>query len=201
MFENLVREPEIDWSSVTGFHLDEYVGLPITHPASFRRYLWERFVSRLPLPLRAFHYLDAKDDPRAEASRVGEIIRRHPIDVAFVGIGENGHLAFNDPPADFETDEPYIIVKLDDACRRQQLGEGWFPTFDDVPQQAISMSVRQIMKSRAVICTVPDERKAQAVRNAVEGEVTPRVPASILQRHERCALFLDKPAASLLART
>jgi glucosamine-6-phosphate deaminase len=200
MFENLVREPGIDWAKVTGFHLDEYVGLPIAHPASFRRYLWERFVSRLPLPLRAFHYLDAEGDPLAECRRVSEIIRRHPIDVAFVGIGENGHLAFNDPPADFETEEPYVVVQLDEACRRQQLGEGWFPTLGDVPQQAVSMSVRQIMKSRAIICTVPDERKAEAVRNAVEGEVTPRVPASILQRHDRCTLFLDKPAASLLNR-
>jgi glucosamine-6-phosphate deaminase len=202
-FEMLARLSEaagIDWHRVTGFHLDEYVGLSITHPASFRRYLWERFVSRLPLPLRAFHYLDGERDPQAEASRVSEIIRRQPIDVAFVGIGENGHLAFNDPPANFETEEPYIVVGLDDACRRQQLGEGWFPTFDDVPQQAISMSVHQIMSSRAIICTVPDERKAEAVRNAVEGDLTPDVPASILQRHERCTLFLDKPAASLLRK-
>ena len=129
---------------------------------------------------------------------MGDIIRSHPIDVAFVGIGENGHLAFNDPPADFKTEEPYLVVQLDDACRRQQLGEGWFPTFDHVPKQAISMSVRQIMKSGAIICTVPDERKAEAVRNSVEGQVTPQVPASILQRHERCSLYLDKPAASLL---
>ena len=201
MFEHLVREPDINWAKVTGFHLDEYVGLPITHPASFRRYLWERFVSRLPLPLRAFHYLDAEGNPQEECRRVGEMIQRHPIDVAFVGIGENGHLAFNDPPANFETDEPYIVVQLDEACRRQQLGEGWFPTFDDVPKQAISMSVRQIMKSRAIVCTVPDERKAEAVRNSVEGEVSPEVPASILQRHEHCTLYLDTPAASLLKRT
>jgi glucosamine-6-phosphate deaminase len=200
MLAALSEAPGIDWHRVTGFHLDEYVGLPITHPASFRRYLWERFVSRLPLPLRAFHYLDGEGDPAAEAERVSEIIRRHPIDVAFVGIGENGHLAFNDPPADFETEKPYIVVELDDACRRQQLGEGWFPTFEDVPRQAISMSVRQIMMSRAIICTVPDERKAEAVRNAVEAEVTPKVPASILQRHERCTLFLDRPAASLLRK-
>jgi glucosamine-6-phosphate deaminase len=198
MFEHLVREPDIAWSAVTGFHLDEYVGLAISHPASFRRYLWERFVSRLPLPLRAFNFLDAETDPQAEARRVSEIIRQHPIDVAFVGIGENGHLAFNDPPADFKTEEPYIIVQLDDACRRQQLGEGWFPTFDDVPKQAISMSVRQIMKSRAIICTVPDERKAEAVRNAVEGEVTPQVPASILQQHQHVRLYLDKSAAKFL---
>jgi len=201
MLSQLVAEPGINWHCVTGFHLDEYVGLPIEHPASFRGYLWQRFVSRLPLPLRAFHFLNGEGDPQAECRRVGEIIRRHPIDVAFVGIGENGHLAFNDPPADFETEQPYLVVQLDDACRRQQLGEGWFPTFDDVPKQAISMSVRQIMKSRAIICTVPDERKAEAVRNAVEGDVTPKVPASILQRHERCTLYLDRPAASLLSKT
>jgi glucosamine-6-phosphate deaminase len=200
MLAALSQQPDINWHRVTGFHLDEYVGLPITHPASFRLYLWQRFVSRLPLPLRSFHFLDGEGDPQQECQRVSEIIARHPIDVAFVGIGENGHLAFNDPPADFETEEPYIVVQLDDACRRQQLGEGWFPTFDDVPRSAISMSVRQIMKSRAIICTVPDERKAEAVRNAVEGEVTPAVPASILQRHSCCSLFLDQPAASLLRK-
>jgi glucosamine-6-phosphate deaminase len=196
----LIEEPGINWNRVTGFHLDEYVGLPIDHPASFRGYLWKRFVSRLPHPLRAFHFLDGEGDAEAECRRVGDIIRRHPIDVAFVGIGENGHLAFNDPPADFQTEDPYLVVQLDDACRRQQLGEGWFPTFDDVPKQAISMSVRQIMKSAAIICTVPDTRKAEAVRNSVEGEVTPNVPASILQRHEQCTLFLDTPAASLLKK-
>ena len=198
MFGRLVQEPDIAWHRVTGFHLDEYVGLAITHPASFRRYLWERFVSRLPLPLRAFHYLDGEEDPHGESRRASEIIVRHPIDVAFVGIGENGHLAFNDPPADFETEEPYLVVELDEACRRQQLGEGWFPTLNDVPRKAISMSIRQIMKSRAIICTVPDERKAEAVRNTVEGDVSPQVPASILQRHEQMTLYLDKPAASLL---
>jgi glucosamine-6-phosphate deaminase len=198
MLSELVQQPNINWNRVTGFHLDEYVGLAIDHPASFRGYLWQRFASKLPLPLRAFHFLDGEGNPQAECNRVAEIIRRHPIDVAFVGIGENGHLAFNDPPADFETEEPYLVVQLDDACRRQQQGEGWFPTFDDVPKQAISMSVRQIMKSRAIICTVPDERKAEAVRNSVEGQVTPQVPASILQQHERCTLYLDKPAASLL---
>lgn len=198
MLAALVAEPDINWNRVTGFHLDEYVGLPITHPASFRGYLWQRFVSKLPSPLRAFYFLDGEGDAATECKRVGEILRRHPIDVAFVGIGENGHLAFNDPPADFEAEEPYLTVQLDEACRRQQLGEGWFPTFDDVPKQAISMSVRLIMKSAAIICTVPDERKAEAVRNAVEGEVTPQVPASILQRHPNCTLFLDEPAASLL---
>jgi glucosamine-6-phosphate deaminase len=198
MLSELVQQPGINWNRVTGFHLDEYVGLAIDHPASFRGYLWQRFVSKLPLPLRAFHFLDGEGDAKAECRRVAEIIRKHPIDVAFVGIGENGHLAFNDPPADFETEEPYLVVQLDDACRRQQLGEGWFPTFDDVPKQAISMSVRQIMKSGAIICTVPDERKAEAVRNSVEGQVAPQVPASILQKHAQYTLYLDKPAASLL---
>src|SRR3954449_5891661 len=160
MLGALVEQPDINWNKVTGFHLDEYVGLPISHPASFRGYLWQRFVSKLPVPLRAFYFLNGQDDPQHECGRVGAVLEKHPVDVAFVGIGENGHLAFNDPPADFETTQAYLVVNLDDACRRQQLGEGWFPTFEDVPKQAISMSVRQIMKSRAIVCTVPDERKA-----------------------------------------
>ncbi len=200
MLEGLVAQPDIAWNRVTGFHLDEYVGLPIAHGASFRKYLWERFVSRLPLPPRAFHFLDGEHDAAEECGRVGAIIRKHPIDVAFVGIGENGHLAFNDPPADFETDEPYLVVQLDEACRRQQLGEGWFPDFESVPREAMSMSVRQIMLSRAIICTVPDQRKAQAVKDCLAGEVTPLHPASILQRHAACDIFLDRPAASLLKR-
>src|SRR6476659_8040309 len=143
---------DIDWQGVEFFHLDEYVGLPETHPASFRRYLTERIINRIHA--KAFYLINGEEaDPQAECRRVGDLISRHSIDVAFVGIGENGHLAFNDPPADFETEEPYLVVTLDDACRRQQLGEGWFPTFDDVPKQAISMSVRQIMKSGAIICT------------------------------------------------
>ena len=199
MLEALVAEPEIDWTRVTGFHLDEYVGLPMTHPASFRLYLWQRFVSRLPLPLREFYYLNGERDCEEECKRVGGLIGQYTVDVAFIGIGENGHVAFNDPPADFDCEEPYIVVNLDDACRRQQLGEGWFPTFDDVPRQAVSMSVRQIMKSVAIICTVPDERKAQAVADAAQGSVTPEVPASILQDHANCHLFLDQPAASRLS--
>ncbi len=199
MLESLTQEPDIDWSRVTGFHLDEYVGLPITHDASFRAYLWQRFVSKLPLPPKAFHFLDAEREPETECARVGAILQEHPIDVAFIGIGENGHIAFNDPPADFETEKPYLVVELDEACRRQQLGEGWFPTLEDVPKQAISMSVRQILKSAAIICTVPDERKAAAVRGAVEGGISPALPASILRTHPDCRLFLDQPAASLLS--
>ncbi|MGC4001743.1 MAG: glucosamine-6-phosphate deaminase [Pirellulales bacterium] len=198
MLDALVREPDIAWENVSAFHLDEYVGLPITHPASFRGYLWKRFVSRLPVPLAAFHYLDAEHNPEAECRRVGNLIRGSTVDVAFIGIGENGHLAFNDPPADFETIEPYHIVTLDETCRMQQLGEGWFPSLDDVPQQAVSMSIRRILAAHAIVCTVPDQRKAEAVKNALNGPITPDVPASILQEHIDCDLFLDKPAASLL---
>lgn len=200
MLDRLVGEPDLDWSRVTAFHLDEYIGLPSTHPASFRRYLKERLVDRLPVPLAAFHYIAGEGDPERECERLGALISDGPTDVAFVGIGENGHLAFNDPPADFDTDRPYLVAQLDEACRRQQLGEGWFASLEDVPPRAISMSVRQIMKAEIIICTVPDERKSMAVRGAVEGPVTPDVPASILQRHPDCRMFLDAPAAALLAR-
>ena len=202
MLEALIAEPDIAWQHVTAFHLDEYVGLPVTHPASFRKYLWERFHRKLPVPLRAFHYVagDAAD-PTRECQRLGAIIRDCPIDVCFAGIGENAHLAFNDPPADFDTDEPYLVVNLDDACRRQQLGEGWFSNCDAVPRQAISMSIRHIMKSRVIIVTAPDERKARAVRDSVEGPITNTVPSSILQRHSQVSLFLDRQSASLLKRS
>lgn len=196
----LVEEPDVRWDLVTAFHLDEYVGLPVTHPASFRRFLWERFHRLLPLPLRAFHYINGESNPDAECARVGDLISRHPIDLALVGIGENGHLAFNDPPADFETEVSYQVVTLDEACRRQQMGEGWFPDLDRVPTRAISMSVKQIMKSDVVVCTVPDHRKAEAVRNSLERSVSNTVPASILQQHPRCNVYLDAPAASLLSR-
>jgi glucosamine-6-phosphate deaminase len=200
MLAGLVKEPDIAWHKVTAFHLDEYVGMPLTQSASFRKYLWERFHCQLPYPLQAFHYIDAEIEPHAECERIGAIIRRHPIDVAFVGIGENGHLAFNDPPANFETDEPYLVVDLDEACRRQQLGEGWFPTLADVPKRAISMSCPQIFKSEHIICTVPDQRKAEAVKRSVEGPVTPNAPASILQRHANTTLYLNPESASLLSR-
>jgi glucosamine-6-phosphate deaminase len=194
MLAVLVKE-NINWNVVTGFHLDEYIGIDETHPASFRKYLKERFVSKVPL--KEFYYVNGNDAEK-ECKRLGEIISRHSIDVAFVGIGENGHLAFNDPPADFETEEPYIVVNLDDDCRKQQLGEGWFPTFDDVPKQAISMSIKQIMKSKHIICSVPDQRKAEAVKNTVKGKVSPVIPASVLQQHETVWLFLDQVAASAL---
>ncbi|WP_437192384.1 glucosamine-6-phosphate deaminase [Planctomicrobium sp. SH527] len=195
----LLKETDIDWTRVTAFHLDEYIGLPVTHPASFRKFLHERFVDLVPL--KAFHEVQADaEDPYAECERLGELISRESIDVAFMGIGENAHIAFNDPPADFETEVPYLVVNLDEACRLQQLGEGWFPTLDDVPKQAISMSVRQILKSRNLICSVPDARKATAVKNSVEGPVTPEVPGSILQQHPAATLFIDPPAAQELTR-
>ena len=195
----LVAEPGINWRQVTVFHLDEYAGLPATHSASFRRYLQERLLAPLQDAPRFVPVMGDSPDLTAEARRLGGLIAGHDIDVCFAGIGENCHLAFNDPPADFGATEPYIVVMLDEACRRQQLGEGWFPTLDDVPRQAISMSVPQIMRSRLIVLSVPDERKAAAVRAAVEGPVTPMHPASILQRHPRAILFLDPPAASLLA--
>jgi len=198
MLGSLVAEVNINWGSVHVFHLDEYAGMPISHPASFRKYLIERFVERLPVPPASFHAINAEGDLQAECMRLGRIIRKHPIDVAFIGIGENGHIAFNDPPADFETDEPYIAVALDEPCRRQQLGEGWFPTLADVPTHAISMSVKQILRSSAIVCTVPDQRKANAVCDAVRGPVTPDVPASILQQHDRTTIYLDRAAAALL---
>lgn len=196
----LIREKDIEWGKVTMFHLDEYIGLPETHPASFRKYLKERFLAKVS-PLGAANLVNGEDDAKAECVWLGDLITQHPVDVALVGIGENGHLAFNDPPADFETEEPYIIVDLDDACRKQQYGEGWFKSVEDVPRQAISMSVRQILKSKNIICSVPDERKAQAVRNTVEQKVSNLFPASILQTHKQCALFLDKASSKLLSKS
>jgi glucosamine-6-phosphate deaminase len=194
----LVSEQDIDWSKVVMFHLDEYIGLPITSKASFRKYLKERFIAKLP-SLKAAYLINGESDATKECVRLGELIKKHPIDVALVGIGENGHLAFNDPPADFETEEPYIIVELDEACRRQQLGEGWFNTLEDVPKQAISMSIKQIMKSNHIICCVPDSRKAIAVKNTLEHEVSNIYPASILQLHRDCTIYLDQSSASLLS--
>lgn len=179
------------------FHLDEYLGIPEDHPASFRRYLFERFIR--PSGIQQYHLLDGTKDPVAVCLEVGAALRSAPIDCAFVGIGENGHLAFNDPPADFHASAPYIVVELDEACRRQQVGEGWFKSLDDVPQRAISISIRQIMDAREIICVVPDARKAAAVRLCLEGPVTPDAPASILQTHEDATVYLDEPAAALLA--
>lgn len=194
----LIAEPNIDWGKVTMFHLDEYIGLPISHKASFRKYLKERFLDKVPA-LKAAHLVDGENDPEAECERLGDLISANPIDVALVGIGENGHLAFNDPPADFETEQPYLIVQLDEQCRQQQFNEGWFATIDQVPQRAISMSVKQIMKSTHIICSVPDSRKAEAVKNSLEQEVDNRYPASILQLHPNCSYYLDEASASRLS--
>lgn len=195
--KSLVSCKEIDWSKVTMFHLDEYIGLEEDHPASFRKYLKERFLEKVG-DLKAVHFIKAEaNDLSAECKRLGKIIATHPIDLALVGIGENGHLAFNDPPADFETEEPFIIVQLDEICRKQQLREGWFAKLEDVPKRAISMGIRQIMKSACIIASVPDQRKAEAVKQTLEGEVTNMCPASILQRHTNCKIFLDEAAASM----
>ena len=198
MLAELVAAEDIAWDKVTVFHLDEYVGLPEAHPASFRRFLHERFVSRLPIPLRAFHAIHGEGDCVAECRRLQGLIAGREIAVAFAGIGENGHLAFNDPPADFETEEPYLIVNLDESCRRQQVGEGWFPTLEEVPTQAISMSIRQILKSEVILCLAPGARKAHVVQETVEGPVTPMLPASCLQQHPHTVLYLDAASASLL---
>lgn len=197
--KQLLTEPGIDWKNVTMFHLDEYLGIPITHPASFRKYLTERFVSKVPA-LKAAHLINGEGNAKAECNRLGKLITENPIDVALVGIGENGHLAFNDPPADFDTEEPYIIVDLDEACRKQQLGEGWFNSIEEVPKQAISMSVKQILKSKNIICSVPDQRKAVAVKNSLEQPVSNLFPATALQLHPHCTCYLDADAASLLSK-
>jgi glucosamine-6-phosphate deaminase len=192
----LTALPGIDWPRVEMFHLDEYVGIPADHPASFRKYLREQLIDKTGMT--AVHFLDVDAGPAEAARRTGAALAAEPVDVAFVGIGENAHLAFNDPPADFDTTEPYIIVTLDEACRRQQVGEGWFASVDDVPKTALSMSVRQILKAREILVIVPDTRKADAVAATFSGEVRPAVPASILRTHPDVTFYLDEPAASRL---
>ncbi len=195
MLGYLVKQ-NIDWSVVTCFHMDEYIDMPATHNASFRKYLKERVVD-IVHP-KVFHFIDGEVNTDEECQRVGQLITDNPIDVSFIGIGENAHLAFNDPPADFETDKAYLKVRLDEKCRRQQFGEGWFDSFDDVPKVAISISIRQIMKATDIICTVPDLRKAEAVAQSIDGPVTSSVPASILQNHAGATIFLDSNSSSLL---
>ena len=186
----LTTAPEIDWKRVEMFHLDEYLGLPATHPASFRRYLRERLIA--PTGIERFHLID-------DLAAVSADVAAAPIDVAFVGIGENAHLAFNDPPADFAAEAPYLVVALDEACRRQQVGEGWFASLDEVPTRAVTMSVRQILRAGEILCIVPDRRKAEAVRASLTGEVRPEAPASILRTHPRTTLYLDRGSAALLS--
>lgn len=198
--KGLTDNSDINWKKTTMFHLDEYIGIPETHPASFRKYLQDRLV-KIVQPATV-HFINGEThDPQAECDRLNAIISDLMIDVAFVGIGENGHLAFNDPPADFETEDPYIVVELDESCRLQQVGEGWFNGLDDVPTHAISMSIKQIMKSEKIVCTVPDKRKAEAVRACLQGDITPMHPASILQKHKDCRIYLDSGSSSLLNST
>jgi glucosamine-6-phosphate deaminase len=195
----LTQKKGISWLLTTMYHLDEYIGFTADHPASFRRYLKERLVD--VVRPGAVHFIRGEvSDAAAECRRLNEIISQDKIDVAFVGIGENGHLAFNDPPADFDTEVPYIIVELDEACRQQQFGEGWFASLEEVPTTAISMSIQQIMKSGTIICTVPDARKARAVKQCFEGEISSMHPASILRNHPRAFVYLDEDSASLLSR-
>lgn len=196
--EALVQQ-EIDWSKVEMFHLDEYIGLPETHPASFRKYLKERFVSKVSSEMKA-HYVNGEGDIRDNIATLTEEIRKAPIDVALIGIGENTHIAFNDPPADFDTKEAFIVVDLDEDCKKQQVGEGWFPTVDDVPKQAITMTVHQIMQSEIIISCVPHAVKAKAIKAFMENDVTNLVPATKLKEHENFNLFLDVNSASLLGR-
>src|ERR1700730_3835380 len=194
--EALTGTPDIDWKRVELFHLDEYIGLAMTHPASFCKFLQERLIGKTGI--ESLHLLNGEEGPGEGIRRANQAISAAPIDVAFVGIGENGHLAFNDPPADFETEEPYIIVNLDEACRQQQVGEAWFADISQVPKQAISMSARQILKAKEILAVVPDSRKAHAVKACFEGPISPMAPASILRRHPHATVYLDKNSASLL---
>ena len=196
MLDALTKMEDIPWNQVVMFHLDEYVGMPMTHPASFRKYLKERFIDKVHPG--AYFFVNGEGDIQKNIETLTQEIRKAPIDVALVGIGENGHIAFNDPPADFETHEAYIVVNLDERCKKQQLGEGWFATMADVPNQAISMTVYQIMQSKAILSVVPGLRKAQAIQNTLEApQVTNRIPATKLREHSDWELFLDSESASL----
>ena len=192
----LTQTTGIDWSKVEMFHLDEYIGLGVNHPASFRRYLLDRLIAKTGIC--NYHLLDGETDPEKTCREVGRLLATEPVDVAFAGIGENGHVAFNDPPADFATEEPYIIVRLDEGCRRQQVGEGWFKSLAEVPERAMTISVRQLLKARAIIATIPDFRKAKATQRCLEGPIGPDAPASILRTHAGTTVYLDREAASLL---
>ncbi|MFW5944489.1 MAG: glucosamine-6-phosphate deaminase [Bacteroidota bacterium] len=196
----LSQDTDIDWSKTEMFHLDEYVGIPETHPASFRKYLKERFIDKVN-PGTVHLINGSTETPEDEVKRLNQLMSGKEIDVAFIGIGENGHIAFNDPPADFETKDPFIVVNLDQACKKQQVGEGWFASLENVPSKAITMSVSQIMKSNNIICTVPGERKAEAVKKCFEGEISPNCPASILKKHEDASIYLDEASAQLLEET
>lgn len=197
-FETLkyLVEKDIDWERVTMFHLDEYLELPETHKASFRRYLKERFTSKVPVKV---HFVNTEGEVDENLKELTKEIRKDIIDIGVIGIGENGHIAFNDPPADFETQEAYRIVSLEERCRKQQLNEGWFQTLDDVPFKAVSMTPYQIMQCETIISSVPGARKAEAVRNTLKSEeVTNMVPATLLRTHKDWHLFLGKESSSLI---
>lgn len=195
-FEALVKL-DIPWDKVEIFHLDEYMGLPITHGASFRKYLKDRFIDRISGG--TMHYLNTEGDIEKTIWDVTAEICKDVIDVGIIGIGENGHIAFNDPPADFETTASYHVVKLDEKCRSQQVGEGWFAGINEVPEYALSATVHQIMACRHIVSVVPHKVKAQAVRDTLESpEVTNRIPATKLREHPSWYLFLDEESASLL---
>ncbi len=198
MLEHLVQEPELPWDRVDAFHLDEYVGISADHPASFRKYLNERFVSKVKSLAVLHEVIGDASDLDAEVERLNALIGGREVDVCFGGIGENGHLAFNDPPADLETNDPYIVVDLDQACRQQQCNEGWFGGMEDVPERAISMAINQIMKSKKLILSVPGERKAEAVKNTFIRNVSPEFPSAVLRRHGDCHIFVDTDSAKLL---
>lgn len=194
----LTSARDIDWGRVEVFHLDEYVGLPSTHPASFRKYLFERLIHKVGIT--KYYLLDGDGDPQVSVAKIGTELQSKPVDILFAGIGENGHLAFNDPPANFQVADPYLIVDLDEVCRRQQVNEGWFSKLEDVPTKAISMSIRQIMRSKEIIVVVPDTRKARAVKACLEGEISPMMPASILRSHPNATIYLDTDSAALLSQ-
>lgn len=196
--EALTNKEDLDWRRVEMFHLDEYIGLNAEHPASFRKYLQERLIR--VTGITNYHLLEGDKDPEEVILRVGKELLAAPADVAFVGIGENGHLAFNDPPADFQTEAPYLVVELDETCRRQQVNEGWFADIAEVPRRAISMSIRQILRAKEIIACVPDARKSQAVKACLEGEISPLVPGSILRQHANVTLYLDLDSAALLSK-
>ncbi|MCY1719406.1 glucosamine-6-phosphate deaminase [Prolixibacteraceae bacterium Z1-6] len=197
-FLKSLQKQNIEWGKVTVFHLDEYKDLPDTHPASFRKYLKERILTQVK-PGKVYLLNGDVEDLETEISNYEELLRNHPIDVACIGIGENGHLAFNDPPvADFNDPKLVKIVELDNDCRMQQYNEGWFESFDDVPKYALSLTIPAIMQCKKISCVVPDERKAKAVFDTINTEISTKCPATILRTHPDTVLYLDKPAASLL---
>lgn len=193
LLSHLINE-DVDWSKVEMFHLDEYVGLSDQHPASFRKYLQERFVDKLSL--KAVYMVNGEGDIQSHIQQLSEQIQQKPIDLALIGIGENAHIAFNDPPANFDTKEAYIVVELDKACKKQQVREGWFESIDEVPKQAITMTVQQMLKSKCIISFVPYEVKAKAIKSTLDNEVTPQVPATILKQHANWSLYLDEASAA-----